>query len=306
MISNAKKAAALSAAVFLLVLLLSDSFFIENSKPVFISDEQANFAEFNKISKYKKAKEFYYPLRPLIITSNDQKNIINEESATFGFDNMTDIGIDTAIIKNDSLIVSIIRYSSFLDNWSLQVFTEDSVISFNGAGDSTIVLYPLESPDSVLLLCSDDNSFNQAFKFEKGMKILILSSSYSPALQNLSLSLSLLIDSVLFSTGIYRNGRISSIYKDFSGVILIGNAESFDSIIPSERLNYPELTEENFNKVASLTSRVVKKSARIKNPFSPKNRIQEGALAQFSENIKSNPLKLLSFLGYAICLILLF
>ncbi|MGE3062779.1 MAG: hypothetical protein AB7T10_04015 [bacterium] len=305
-ISYKRKMTAFWAVIFLIIFVLSFLVRFPYRAPVFISDDEVNFIEFSKASKYDRAKELYSSSAPLIITAEDKKNLISENNATLAFLNLTDIGIDTAYLLGETLFVSVLNYSLHTSPCRLKVFNSDSAIVLSAGNDSLYRIFPFAKADSVLLESNDDNPYNNKFYFARTKRIALVSSVYSPALQKFSMALSAIFDSVVFNTMLLKNSLKIGLNDDYDGIILLGGADYKDIALPRFSLQSPLLDGDSYLKVSDLIKRVGRDTKRIKNPFNPASRIRDGIFDRLLLNLKSNILRTAAFCGFTVCLLLLF
>jgi len=294
-------------AIIIFFAFLNISNYYQNNNFIFVRDDKSNFTKYGKISKYEKAKNNFYSLNPLLLTdesSKDSSIIISEQTRSFSYPELRDIGIDTLLFSNKNLIITIRSYSSEFIPCTLYVFLDNSISHFELDSDTELVL-DSNLADSIYLSVKDDNPDNEFFSFKNNIKIQILSNSYSPSLQKLSSSLSALFENVDFSSGITRKGITISSEKSIEGVIYV-ESDKIVSDSPFAVFNESEINSQNYISAKNLIKSLDLKKERVKNPFNPSNKIQENLTFKFIYSLKNNLLLIFLIFLFILLVIYLF
>ncbi|MEO0281752.1 MAG: hypothetical protein ABIN05_05330 [candidate division WOR-3 bacterium] len=289
---------------FLIPFLLN--FLSGKQKFVIINREDENFLIINGQRKYDVIKDFFSSLNPYYIAETSQKNdiLIGSKTKSFNLKGEIDFGIDT-VIQDDSVKKVIFKNFTRSDTTcSATIFVKDKIYNIHFTGDTIFELKVKNNIDSVKIVSNDDNEYNNYYLHKKRFQILLLDDNYTKTLQNLSLKISSLYDSVAFHTGILKENKIVSLKKDYDGIIYLGKTSP--NITNIQKIKYDGINLNFFKNLEEIISKIKEKNKSVKNPFNDKKNYNNSTYTRFLFFIKGYFILIVLFVIFFLTLVFLF
>lgn len=273
---------------------------------VIINREDENLLTINGQRKYDVIKDFFRSLNPYYVSETSSKNdiLISSKTKSFNLKGKVDFGIDT-VIQDDTLKKVI--FKNFTESeaiCSTKIFVKDKIYNIQFKSDTIFESEEKNNIDSVKITNSDDNEYNNYYIYKTRFLILILDDNYTKTLQNLSLKIASLYDSVTFNTGILRDNKILSLKKDYDGIIYIG--KNSPNITNLQKLKYDGINLNFFKNLEEIISKIKEKKTSIKNPFNNKKNYKNNMFTKFIFFLKGYLILVVLFLIFFLILVFLF
>lgn len=273
---------------------------------VIINREDENLLTINGQRKYDVIKDFFRSLNPYYVSETSSKNdiLISSKTKSFNLKGKVDFGIDT-VIQDDTLKKVI--FKNFTESeaiCSAKIFVKDKIYNIQFKSDTIFESEEKNNIDSVKITNSDDNEYNNYYIYKTRFLILILDDNYTKTLQNLSLKIASLYDSVTFNTGILRDNKILSLKKDYDGIIYIG--KNSPNITNLQKLKYDGINLNFFKNLEEIISKIKEKKTSIKNPFNNKKNYKNNMFTKFIFFLKGYLILVVLFLIFFLILVFLF
>ncbi|MEO0289490.1 MAG: hypothetical protein ABIN00_07630 [candidate division WOR-3 bacterium] len=298
----------LSIIIFLLsFLVMFLSYFLpDKQRFIIINREDENFLIINGQRKYDVIKDFFSSLNPYYIAETGSKNdiLISSKTKSFNLNGKVDFGIDS-VIQDDILKKVIFKNFTLFDTTcSAKIFVKDKIYNIEFKRDTIFEIEVKNNIDSVKIISNDDNEYNNYYLHKTKFQILLLDDNYTKTLQNLSLKISSLYDSVTFNTGILKENKILSLKKDYDGIIYIGKTPS--NIINIQKIKYDGINVNFFQNLEEIISRIKEKNKSVKNPFNDKKNYKNNIFTKFLFFLKGYFILIFLFVLFFLILAFLF
>ncbi|MEJ5306952.1 MAG: hypothetical protein WHT27_01465 [candidate division WOR-3 bacterium] len=288
-----------------LIMFLSD-FLPDKQRFIIINREDENFLIINGQRKYDVIKDFFSSLNPYYIAETSSKNdiLIGSKTKSFNLKGKVDFGIDTVIQDNILKKVIFKNFTRFDTTCSATIFVKDKIYNIQFKSDTIFELEVKNNIDSVKIVSSDDNDYNNYYVHKTRFQILLLDDNYTKGLQNLSLKISSLYDSVTFNTGILKENKILSLKKDYDGIIYLG--KSSPNIINIQKIKYDGINLNFFKNLEEIIKKIKEKSKSVKNPFNDKKNYKNNTFTRFLFFLKGYYILFVLFIVFFLILAFLF
>lgn len=285
----------LSAIFVLLCMFAADNMHFSRGSIIF-SPAPEHFSSMNGNSMYSLTRSMLINTMPVYVSSaaGGNRTFINYPyTPSPAVSIRRDTGIDTVITLKDSVEVIVKAFKGeFLPCTLEAVYASGKTFLEAREGSNMLSADGLES---IKLITTDDNAFNQYWSINAKPRFLICSDRSVRYIQQKAFELNSLFHEAVFCPGILRKGKLLSLNKDFNGYIMLGNAVCIlpDSAYVMRLADIDYVSVEAFIENAPVL-------CRVKNPGNPDESLDMKGMKRKSDFAQSlcftAALALLSFL----------